>query len=249
MYSQCSNCFAYTLVDAAMLTQGRGTVCCSACGAHYFVLSRLSDDIPSAMSMEHPAPGNPLPQDAPVGLTAPEKSRSHALPAPLPGFVKPRRPPAGRHRSWLLCNMLLALSFAAQIAYVERAWLLDNARLRPWLDDLCSAMHCTLPLRNDTTQLALLARDIRPHPSVPDALIISATLRNDAVFAQAFPHVEISLSDLDEHRIAMRRFTPRDYVTDSNTVRHGLPAGRSVALVFEVTDPGKNAVAFEFKFY
>jgi len=32
-------------------------------------------------------------------------------------------------------------------------------------------------------------------------------------------------------------------------VRRGLAAGSSIALVFEVADPGKDAVAFEFKFY
>jgi glyoxylate carboligase len=83
---------------------------------------------------------------------------------------------------------------------------------------------------------------------VPGALIISATVRNDADFAQAFPVVEITLSDLDETRIAMRRFQPRDYVNDARTIAGGLAPGASTALVFEVADPGRNAVAFEFKF-
>ena len=109
-------------------------------------------------------------------------------------------------------------------------------------------MKCRLPPRHDAGALELLSRDIRPHPSVPGALIISASVRNDADFAQAFPVVEITLSDLDETRIAMRRFQPREYVSDARTIAQGLAPGATTALVFEVADPGKNAVAFEFKF-
>ncbi len=83
---------------------------------------------------------------------------------------------------------------------------------------------------------------------MPGALIISATVRNDAEVAEAFPVVEITLSDLDETRIAMRRFQPREYVSDPRNIAAGLAPGATTALVFEVADPGKNAVAFEFKF-
>ncbi len=46
----------------------------------------------------------------------------------------------------------------------------------------------------------------------------------------------------------MRRFLPRDYVNDPRLIAGGLAPGATTALVFEVADPGKNAVAFEFKF-
>src|SRR5262249_21503456 len=107
---------------------------------------------------------------------------------------------------------------------------------------------CRMPLRHDTSQLQLLSRDIRPHPSVKNALIISATLRNDADFAQAFPAVEITLSDLDENRIAMRRFQPLEYLGDSRSAANGRAPAAPAALVVEVPDPAKNAVAFELKF-
>jgi hypothetical protein len=46
----------------------------------------------------------------------------------------------------------------------------------------------------------------------------------------------------------MRRFHPRDYVSDPRAIAQGLAPGATTALVFEVADPGRNAVAFEFKF-
>jgi hypothetical protein len=140
------------------------------------------------------------------------------------------------------------LGLAGEIAWAEQARWIDDARARAWLTPLCERLGCALPLRHDASTLQLLSRDIRPHPSVPGALIISATLRNDASFVQAFPTVEITLSDLDEKRIAMRRFQPREYRGDTRALGAGLAAGASTSLVFEVADPGRNAVAFEFEF-
>ena len=148
--------------------------------------------------------------------------------------------PPERKRSALIQGLM-----AAQ--HANGGWL-DDARIRAWIDPACARLGCMLPPRHDAARLELLSRDIRPHPSVPGALIISATVRNDADFAEVFPTVEITLSDLDETRIAMRRFGPRDYVSDARTIAAGLAPGATAALVFEVADPGRNAVAFEFKF-
>ena len=47
----------------------------------------------------------------------------------------------------------------------------------------------------------------------------------------------------------MRRFAPQEYLGDTRAIATGLAPGATAALVFEVADPGKNAVAFEFKFF
>ena len=46
----------------------------------------------------------------------------------------------------------------------------------------------------------------------------------------------------------MRRFRPSEYVSDPRALARGLAPGAKAPLVFEVADPGKSAVAFEFKF-
>ncbi len=149
---------------------------------------------------------------------------------------------------WRIGVALLIPLLLAQVGYAERFELLRNGLTRPWLERACASLDCTLPLAHDADGLALLSRDVRPHPSVANALIISATLRNNADHVQAFPTVEITLTDLNEHRIAMRRFRPQEYVNDARTIRGGLASGASTALVFEVADPGKSAVAYEFRF-
>lgn len=261
MYTQCPECLTIYKINAATLAQARGGGRCGHCAASFDMMKRLVDALPDETVQRLPTCNDEgaLPQLTVPALRPTRSSQQSVLFDPddrprhhrpsTPAFARSRqRQPTTRNWPWTLGVVVLALCLLAQSAYAERALLLDNTRVRPWLDRICDKLHCHLPLRHDPAKLELLSRDIRPHPSVPNALIISATLRNDAKFAQAFPDVEITLSDLDENRVAMRRFRPREYLPGSQSLATGLAPGATVALVFEVVDPGKNAVAFEFKF-
>ena len=265
MYTQCPECLTIYKVAVELLAQGRGSARCGHCAATFDVLRTLTEGLP-----EEPFEELPLASidDIPPQLTVPalrpqgqpqtllfnpdERMRRPAsqLRPPTPAFARrtASAQPATRTWPWRLGASALGVGLLAQIGYAERAPLLDDARLRPWLDQACASLGCRLPLRHEPSHFALLSRDIRPHPSVANALIISASVRNDAAFAQAFPDIEIVLSDLDENRIAMRRFHPQEYLGDTRTIAAGMAPGSTTALVFEVADPGKNAVAFEFKF-
>jgi len=156
------------------------------------------------------------------------------------------RPPS--NGGWWLGSCLLALVLAGQIAYAERVRLLEDERIRPWLDQVCDRFNCRLPMRSAVEAIRLVSREVRPHPDAPRALMISASMVNDAAFTQRFPLVEVTLSDLGERAIAMRRFRPEEYLAEASSIERGFPAGATAPLVFEVADPGKEAVAFEFRF-
>ncbi|HEY6985720.1 MAG TPA: zinc-ribbon and DUF3426 domain-containing protein [Rhodanobacteraceae bacterium] len=259
MYAQCPECLTIFKLSGAELAATLGSVRCGHCSAIFDALRTLTDQLPPepiGTLESHPTEVAPPQLGLPVFRPNPGQGtllfdpddRPRTERPVTPAFTRRRRASASRSGIWLAASTVLLLALGIQIAWAERAFWIDDARIRAWLDPACERLGCRLPLRSDVGALELLSRDIRPHPSVPGALIISATVRNDADFAQAFPVVEITLSDLDETRIAMRRFRPRDYVNDPRIIATGLAPGATTALVFEVADPGKNAVAFEFKF-
>jgi len=262
MYTQCPECFTVFSMDADILGRGHGLVRCGHCNATFDSLRTLVAHLPPEPFERippHPTDAHPPAVTVPVYRPNPQQVTFEFDPderaqhrarrsTSTPKFARTTGRRAGRAWPWVLGTTVLALSLGAQLAYAERTQLLENRLVRPWLDRACESLHCQLPPRHDTSQLTLVSRDIRPHPSVKGALIISATLRNDGDFAQSYPTVEITLSDLDENRIAMRRFHPREYVSDTRVLAPGLAPGTTASLVVEVQDPGRNAVAFEFKF-
>lgn len=256
MYTQCPECLTIFRVGAATVAQARGRARCGVCRIEFDMLHALADQLPAdpGALIEHHPPGALPTLEVPLTRTrlgqrdlfVDSRERAQSPPA----FVQAKPEPAPRAGSWRwhLASIVLMLGLGAQLAYAYRGPLLQDPNLRPYLDAACARLNCTLPPRRDVERLALVARDVRPHPSVAGALMISATVLNQAEFTQSYPVVEISMSDLEDRKIAMRRFQPQDYVPSLAAIARGMPAKASATMNFEVLDPGKNAVAFEFRF-
>ena len=175
-----------------------------------------------------------------------------ALRAPAPSFRPGAQTPATERsaRRWPALFAVLALFslLLAQSLFAERNALAADARWRPWLERICDPIGCRLPTWHQPDALHVLTRDVRPHPSVPEALIISASFRNDARWAQPWPDLELTLSDINGQPIAHRRFAPEEYLGHLQGAALVAP-GQSASIALEVRDPGKQAVAFEFEFH
>jgi len=168
--------------------------------------------------------------------------------ASAPRFI--RTEPSQPRRRWGLPLAALALFglLILQIILADRARLATDREWRPRLLALCGLLRCNLPPWHEPKAFTLIAKDVRPHPKVPGVLVVSASFRNDARFAQPWPQLELSLADIDGQALGLRRFSPREYL---GTAPPGTPLApaQSVSLSLEVLDPGKRAVAFSFDFH
>jgi predicted Zn finger-like uncharacterized protein len=251
MYTQCPYCLTVYEPSPEQLARGRGVLRCGFCERQFDALERLSEE-PAASSISPIAPASAVPRIEPqraappalLDLTSPD----------TPSFVVRHRPASAAERSlrmrtlWWAGSALLCLTLGLQIVLAQRAEFADNPRLRPLLASLCGAFGCDLPLWHDAAALQLLTRDVRPHPSVPDAMLISASFRNSAPWPQAWPVLELALSDLNGKTLALRRFQPDEYLGAVDHAATLLP-GQSASATLEVQDPGKQAVAFAFDFH
>ncbi len=166
-----------------------------------------------------------------------------------PEFARPtEKPPAAGARRWLwLFVPVLCASLVLQVAIADRDRLAADRSWRPQIVALCGVLGCAVPAWREPGALHIISREIRPHPSASGVLMVTATFRNDAAFAQAWPQLQLSLANLDGDALGMRRFSPREYLGgDPATSRIG--PGQSATITLEVVDPGKRAVAFGFEF-
>ena len=177
------------------------------------------------------------------------QDRAEPASAAEPVYVPPRRRRI-RRSDWLWTSgcAVLALVLAAQIAWASRVALVRDPATQAQVLRLCARFECRLPPIRDTAKLELMSRDVRPDPDANGALAITATFRNDAPFRQPWPIVVVELTDLDNNVVAMRRFRPAEYMPDAVRRGAGIAAGTTVAVAFEVADPGKRAVSFHFGF-
>lgn len=160
-------------------------------------------------------------------------------------------PRPGRRFGWLWFTGIgiLLLVLAAQLAWFHRDRLLEAyPRLLPWARQVCEHFHCELIRYRDLDSIEVLNRDVRDHPRYQDALLVNATISNQARDRQPFPLVQLNLFDTAGTIIAYRRFRPREYLDESIDIERGMLPGKPVHIVLEVTGPTAGAVSFEFRF-
>ncbi len=156
---------------------------------------------------------------------------------------------ASARTSWgaIAAALFLTALLLGQYAWAERYRLAGIPAFRPTLDAACAVLGCDLPLRHDTAKLEVLEREIRNHPHVSDALLVSATFENRADFVQAYPVFEVTFSDVSGTPVAARRFFPKEYLNGVDPSQ-GMPPGQQTRLMLEIVDPGDRAVSFQFDF-
>ncbi|MCC4599249.1 DUF3426 domain-containing protein [Xanthomonas melonis] len=178
-----------------------------------------------------------------------------AAPLPLPapaaptfarrGLGRPRLRASGRQWAMLLG---LAAALGLQIVIADRARLAGDARWRPLASAACAVMRCSLPAWREPAALTLLNRDVRPLHGMPGVLQIQASFRNDARWAQAWPWLQLSLSDADGRVIGTRVLAPQDYLGQVPPGQDTLAPGQAVQVAFAVREPAASTAAFSFDF-
>lgn len=113
----------------------------------------------------------------------------------------------------LLATLLLLLALAGQATYHYRSEIAVAApSLRPLLDSACAALACDIPLPRHTEQVSIEASDLQADPAQGGALVLSATLKNRAPYAQAWPLLELTLTDVQDSAVLRRVLQPADYL-------------------------------------
>lgn len=142
----------------------------------------------------------------------------------------------------------LALLLLLQLLLAGRAQLADDARWRPLVSTLCSAFGCALPPWREPAAFTVLARDVRPHPSLPGVLRVTATLRNDARWPQPWPRLRLTLSDVDGNPVAARDFAAREYL-GARSPPPQIASGQVAAFAMDIVEPAPRSVAFDFELH
>ena len=141
----------------------------------------------------------------------------------VPGYSKwsagvmaaPVHPEAPLPMRWpyIVVATLLAIALLGQMSYRFRTELAINVpALRPALEKMSASLGTTIPLARRVDLISIESSDLQSDTARGNMLVLSATVRNRAAFPQAYPALELALTDTRDTPIARRVFLPEEYL-------------------------------------
>jgi predicted Zn finger-like uncharacterized protein len=160
-----------------------------------------------------------------------------------------RRSPWGRRFFWLLLIVLAAGALAGQYVAYHFEELARQDQYRPWFQQLCPQIGCTVPSKVDIAKIKSSNLVVRSHPDFSGALVVDAIIYNRAAFSQPFPLLELRFADLNGHLIASRRFKPGEYLSGDLEGMAEMPPQTPIHIALDILDPGSKAVNYSLSFH
>lgn len=179
------------------------------------------------------------PPESAAATAAPDDTESRADTGHLDATYGP--PPAhGQTHSALFSvgMIVLVLGLALQSAYFFRESIARQLPgLRPLYVAVCTQLGCDMPLPRDAMLINIDSPDLQSEPGRPGRYILHATIQNRADYPQAWPHLELTLTDANDTPLVRRVLAPADWVaTDKRQGEFKARSDATVRLTFDAPD-------------
>lgn len=249
MYTRCPACQAVYELQARLLAEAAGVLRCGNCGKTFNGLSELFEQHPE--SSDEPLRGSGMPPmlehpdmiqaELPVEYFD-EPGEQAAATEPLPGFESERSHDGIRRWLWPALSGILLLILVLQLGTL---WQSPGSPVAHWL----GGSHPFEAGLDPNEIIQIVSRDLHPHPGLNDAVVISASLRNQADTSVPFPIVEVRFFDASQQVLGVRRLRPGEYVRDPEAVARGLPPGIVMPVLLEFVVRTSQPTGFQMRFY
>ena len=160
---------------------------------------------------------------------------------------------AARKRTWpwAIGSLLLLVVLLAQAAYYFRIDLAAQLPgLKPALQSYCQLLNCSIPLPRKADLVSIESSDMEASPSTANTITLSAILRNRAPYAQAYPNLELTLTDAQDKTVARRFIRPSEYLKPDVDEAAGAPPHREISIKLYLDTADLKAAGYRlFLFY
>lgn len=146
---------------------------------------------------------------------------------------------------WVLGSLIVALLLTAQLLIHYRTEIIaGRPDTRPMFVAACVMLGCEIALPRKIDLIGIDASDLAPDEKRPGTLHLTALLRNRAPYAQAWPHLEVTLTDAQERPLLRRALAPAEYLPAGVVAADGFPARNEQAVQLTMTTAGVPAVGY-----
>jgi len=252
--TQCPHCGTHFNITSEQSRAHEGQVRCGHCQEIFNAVDNLYTQPPQQLDL-------PLVLDDiadATGYFETYKPPSNTIPAPsispeaaarlandfshIPDiYVTEAEDEPSRQRTWLWISgsVIVGIVLLLQSVYFFRVDIAARfPGMKPAMLQICAKLKCALPLPQKLDQISIESSELESDPTQANIITLHATLRSSAPYAMSYPHVELTLTDLQDSALARRSFSPAQYLPPGEDEKRGIPANResTINLHLNTTD-------------
>lgn len=147
--------------------------------------------------------------------------------------------------TWLIglfSFVLLIIAIAQSVYFLRTDIATYYPNTKTYLVQACKKIGCSIDLPKKIDLIVIDDSDMQEDANHVGLIHLSSTLINQASFNQAYPNIELTLTDIEDTPQLRRIFKPNEYLPDQADIAKGLAAGEEVKVKLSVTAQG-DAVA------
>ena len=137
-----------------------------------------------------------------------------------PNFDKPNT----KISAWtVLFGLILAILAALQSVYYLRTSIAaEYPQFKPYLVQACAALQCEISLPKNLDFFALDDTDMQEDYEHKNVIKFSSLLINNAPYTQAYPNIELTLTDTADQPVLRKLIKPSEYLTSMTNADAGI---------------------------
>lgn len=147
---------------------------------------------------------------------------------------------------WMVVfTVLLILLLLGQGVYYFRNQLARSVpELKPVLQKFCASIGCKISLPKVINLLSIDDSGIQQDAKLKGVIRLSSTITNRAKFSQAYPKLEVTLTDERDMPKVRRIFSPSNYLKKQVNLAEGIQPGESIPVEMALMTDAENISGF-----
>jgi predicted Zn finger-like uncharacterized protein len=128
-------------------------------------------------------------------------------------------------------SALFILVLIGQIVYFSRNHIaMQYSSAKPYLQQACQLFACTIELPKEIQLFSIDDSGIQEDAEYQGVIRLSSTLTNRADFNQAYPNLEVTLTDTQDQPKIRRIFKPEEYLSREMNLDTGIAPGDAISI-------------------
>lgn len=124
----------------------------------------------------------------------------------------------------LISGLLLILVLLQSIYFLRSEIAANYSQFKPYLAQACAALNCKISLPRHLDLLTIDDSDMQESENYHHVIQFSSLLINNAHYAQAYPNIELTLTDIEDKPVLRKLLSPQEYLQVSNKINTGIAA-------------------------